>query len=654
MKFAQAGKRIFGIAVPLGSIKTADGWRVGEYPDLVPLGRLCSGLGASLLQILPVNDTGSQSSPYSALSAYALHPLYIRVRDLPEAAKAASALDTLEKFAAKAKAGERFPYGDSFDAKLGALRAVYEASRDSIMADKQLKAFIKERPWVKTYAVFKRLKSGYGEQAWRHWPDRRDPTHEDMETLWKENAAVDEQMFHAWVQMRASEQFAAATSALAGMGIALLGDIPILMNEDSADVWADRSFFDTSMRAGAPPDMYSATGQNWGFPLYDWDAMARDGYSFWRGRIAEADRYYSAFRIDHVLGFFRIWALGALEESGSLGHFIPGPELSAKELADAGFGAERLRWLSGPHIPGGELRGAASSEAEAARCAQAALDRIGTEDLYLFKRMIRGEADISALGLEPGLSEFLKVRWRDRTLLATGSGSFAPVWTYRDSRAWASLSDGEKWRLGALFNAKSAEAESVWEKRGRELLAMLKTASPMLPCAEDLGAVPDCVPKVLADLGMPGLRVPRWMRYWDEAGQPFKPLRSYPALSVCTPSVHDTSTLRGWWEEEDGRDGFAATYCPDLSPVPQKLDARAALAVLGALAKAPSMLYVLQIQDAIDASAKHRSKDPSVDRINVPGKVDGFNWTWRMGMDVDTLVSDAPWIGSVRRACMRY
>jgi 4-alpha-glucanotransferase len=281
------------------------------------------------------------------------------------------------------------------------------------------------------------------------------------------------------------------------------------------------------------------------------------------------------------------------------------------------------------------------------------LDRLDGEDLYLFKRSIHGEADISALGLGPGLSEFLKARWRDRTLLATGTGYFAPVWTYRDSRAWASLSDGEKWNLGSLFNAKSTAAESLWEKRGRDLLAMLKTASPMLPCAEDLGAVPDCVPKVLSGLGMPGLRVPRWMRYWDEAGQPFKPLRSYPESSVCTPSVHDTSTLRGWWEQEDGREGFAEACCPELSPVPRDLDPKSTLAVLRALAKAPSMMFVLQIQDAIDASAKHRSKDPGSDRINVPGKVDNFNWTWRMGSGVDTLGSDAAWIKSIRVACAR-
>ena len=127
MRYAAGDRRLFGIAVPLGSIRVEGGWRVGEYPDLAPFARLCEGLGAGLLQLLPLNDTGGQSSPYSALSAFALHPLYIRVRDLPEAAAAPRAIEALESFAAEARPGERFPYGECLEAKLAALRAVYEA-----------------------------------------------------------------------------------------------------------------------------------------------------------------------------------------------------------------------------------------------------------------------------------------------------------------------------------------------------------------------------------------------------------------------------------------------------------------------------------------------------------------------------------------------
>ncbi len=652
MRYEAGDRRLFGIAVPLGSIRVEGGWRVGEYPDLAPFARLCEGLGAGLLQLLPLNDTGGQSSPYSALSAFALHPLYIRVRDLPEAAAAPRAVEALESFAAEARPGERFPYGECLEAKLTALRAVYEASADSIAADEGLAAFVRGRPWLRAYAVYRRLKSSYGERAWRSWPDHRDPTRDEIDAMWDDPAARREQLFHAWMQRRAAEQFGAAAEAVAGMGLVLLGDIPILMNDDSADVWADRRFFDESLRAGAPPDMYSSVGQNWGFPIYDWDAMAEDGYSFWRARVAEAARYYSAYRIDHVLGFFRIWALGDRDETGCLGRFVPGAELGADELSRAGFSPERLRWLSEPHIPGAELRAAVPAP-EAALVVEAALERIGGEDLYLFKRSIRGEADLSELPLSGAAIEFLKARWRDRAFLPIGGGRFSPTWSYRGARAWASLSDGERSALEAMIGAASASAELGWEDRGRRLLSMLGSASDMLPCAEDLGAVPDCVPRVLAELGIPGLRVPRWMRRWDEAGQPFKPLSEYGELSACTPSVHDTSTLRGWWEGEDGRDAFVEAYCPELRPAPALLDPDGEGAVLAALAKAPSRLFVVQLQDLLDLSARYRSDDPSGDRINVPGSVDGFNWTWRMGPGTEELGRDAAWTARVRARCGR-
>lgn len=648
MRYAAAGTRLFGMAIPLASIRTRDGWRVGEYPDLVSFATMCTKAGAGLVQILPVNDTGSQSSPYSALSAFALHPLYIRVADLPEARRAPKAVSELKRFAAQAKPGERFPYEACLVSKLSALRAVYDASREGIAADPELRSFIDGNPWVKAYSVFKRLKASHGERSWRQWPGNRDPSDADIERLWNESGAADEQLFHAWVQMRAAAQFSAAARELARLGVVLLGDIPILINDDSADVWSRRSYFDASMRAGAPPDMYSATGQNWGFPIWDWDAMAKDGYAFWKARIKAADSYYSAYRIDHVLGFFRIWALGDREETGSLGRFMPGPLLTDAELSAAGFHPDRIRWLAEPHIPGAELRAACATTDEADAAAALVLDRIGLEDLFLFKRTIRGEADITALGLGASVTSFLKSRWTDRALLSVEPGTYAPAWLYRQSRAWASLSDTERGAFAGLVEAASDEAERGWEVRGRALLSMLQSASAMLPCAEDLGAVPDCVPRVLEELGIPGLRVPRWMRLWDQPGQPFKALSTYGELSVCTPSVHDTSTLRDWWEHEDGHEPFARAYCPELQPIPDRLDAVATLNVLRALAKAPSMLYVVPMQDALDTSPRFMSDDARADRINIPGSVDGFNWTWRMRPALEDVMADAELLAGLR------
>ena len=358
MKYLAGERRLMGTAIPLASIKTRKGWRVGEYPDLLALGALCGKAGLRVLQLLPVNDTGGQSSPYFALSAFALHPLYLRVQDLTEASKSPEAIATLENFAAQAKPGERFPYREAVEVKDKALRAVFDASITTIMADPELAAFIEENPWVRTYALFKHLKQANDQKAWMDWQTARDPDTKDLVAMWANPATAKERMYHAWVQMHCARQFTKAANALAADGLVLLGDIPILMNVDSADVWAHRSWFNLDMRAGAPPDMFAELGQNWGFPTYNWQALEQDGHAFWLNRIHEADRYYSAFRIDHVLGFFRIWALHERDESGYLGRFMPGSSLTREELHNNGFSDERLRWLSQPHLRGEQIRSA--------------------------------------------------------------------------------------------------------------------------------------------------------------------------------------------------------------------------------------------------------------------------------------------------------
>jgi 4-alpha-glucanotransferase len=592
---------------------------------------------------LPVNDTGGQSSPYFALSASALHPLYLRVQDLPEAAKAPHARAALDDFAGRATPGERFPYTEAVAVKDKALRAVFDASAKTIMADPGLGAFIEENPWVRPYALFKYLKEAQDQKAWMDWPTARDPDTADLATLWADPATAQERLYHAWVQMHCARQFAAAAKALAANGIVLLGDLPILMNVDSADVWADRRWFNLDMRAGAPPDMFSQLGQNWGFPTYNWQTLEQDGHAFWLNRIREADRYYSAFRIDHVLGFFRIWALHEREETGYLGRFMPGASLSREELHNNGFSDERLRWLSQPHIRGEQVRKAGGNLGKAAR----SLEQLGGEDLYLFGPGIHGEKDIRSLGLDSATENHLLWAWRDRVLLPIQDDRFVPTWRFRNASAWHSLSDHERSCLERLASEKQAEEQPIWEQHGRTLLAMLAKASGMLPCAEDLGAVPPCVPRVMEELGVPGLRIPRWTRDWDHPGQPYIALADYPDLSVCTPSVHDTSTLRGWWENEGERQGFAAACCPEHQDKEQ-LDPQTAWSVLSTLSTAASRLFVLQLQDLLDLAEVYRSASPDKDRINVPGIVDGFNWTWRMGPDTETLLADGTWLSAIR------
>jgi 4-alpha-glucanotransferase len=655
MRFAHSGRFLSGIVVPLSAVRTSSSPGCGEFPDLKALADLAASWGFNLVQLLPLNDTGRQTSPYSALSAFALHPIYLRLGDLPELARAGGAAGKLrakDAEALRAQADdlvERFggsgsvPHEALLAAKLELLDKIW-AAKSGREADAELEAWIGANPWVRAYAAFVELKARAGGAPWWEWREFRDPTATDIDALWVGHASSERLRFHAWVQMRAEGQFRAAAGALAAAGIALMGDIPILMNDDSAEVWARRYCFRLELRAGAPPDMYSYLGQNWGFPIYDWDAIADDGYRFWTERLAVADKYYSAYRIDHVLGFFRIWCLGDRERTGYLGHFEPDVRICRSELDAAGFSAERLRWLSEPHIPTQRIVSAAG-EAAARGAMHAALDRIGEEELFLFKRSIRGELDIEALpGLSPAARDFLLATWRDRVLVAQEDGDYVAAWRFREASAWSSLSDAEQACIEGLVGKKAAEAEALWSETGRRLLSKLKDAVPMLPCAEDLGAVPDCVPRVLDELGILGLRVLRWTRRWNEFGQPYVPVSEYPRLSVACLSVHDSSSLREWWDVEADRPATwtfaAACLGRDLGPCPERLGPDEVEVFLELVARSNSLFAVYPIQDLIGMSAAYRPADPRLERINVPGTTGKDNWAYRMPVPIEDLKAD--------------
>ncbi|MDR1505725.1 MAG: 4-alpha-glucanotransferase [Treponema sp.] len=666
-------ERRIGVAVPIGALRGSESAGVGEYLDLIEFSVLCAEMGVGLIQILPVNDTGHESSPYSALTAFALHPLYIRLGDLEEAA------DYRQKIAAlgrKFDKERRFPYRQVLRAKMDLLREIYNANAGAIARDAKtggLSAWIGENPWVKAYAVFRRCKEANSEKSWKEWARPGTEIAASaaseggmdavVETLWAKPELRAEHLFWAWLQKALDSQFSRAAGAVRNAGILLEGDLPILMNEDSCDVWVHRNIFKLDLSSGAPPDMYSPNGQNWGFPVYDWEEQAGDNYAWWKNRLKAAEKYYDAYRIDHVLGFFRIWASSRADNSSTLGRFIPYVPVERGELEKLGFDPGRIRWLSQPHIPTGELWDAIRAgsgdpepgfvlnpqellELEARRAFDAALHRIGEEELWLFKETIHGEKDIYAQGLHPAAAGYLVKAWQNRLFVEYDKDMFFPVWYYRHSRAYASLGEDERKSLEALLEQHRTDSEKIWEKEGEKLLSVLVNASPMLPCAEDLGAVPDCVPKVLSALGILGLRVIRWFRRWDEEGQPYVPFDKYPELSVCTPAVHDSSTLREWWNQEADQEHFSAFI--GVPSLPKVYNPGTAKVILRHAAAAASRFRVFQIQDLLDLSSKWCSPDPASDRINVPGTANEFNWTYRLPASMETLAGDSEFIHGVR------
>lgn len=639
MKYPHGTERIAGVLIPVAALRSSSSTGCGEFADLPELAQWCAATGQKIIQLLPVNDTGSQSSPYSALSAFALHPIYLRISDLPEyqtlSAPDRTAVDhRLSELRAAQEGAARFDYDAVLNEKLAILRIIYQAQRDAILADGALSAFLRRNGWVKAYAIFRTLKDRHQQKPWTEWPEHREINSATLEKLWKRASLRDETRFHTWLQMRAAEQFAAAADQLEQAGIALKGDIPILMNEDSVDAWYDRDIFRPNLRAGAPPDMFSELGQNWGFPIYNWERLAHRDYDWWRERLRHASRYYHAYRIDHVLGFFRIWTIPAGNWSGIPGFFWPQHGISREELQEHGFDEGRIRWLREPHLSGEELRTQVASSLEALQ--GPILHQLPGEDLFVFAPEVSGEQQLSKLDIPEAEKNWLLDQWRDRALVELPDGRFAATWTFRDCSRYAHLTEGEKDRFESLVAARGADSNELWADHGKTILSVMKATTDMLPCAEDLGVVPDVVPRVLGQLEILGLKIPRWAHYWDQPGQPLIPFHQYPELTVCAPSVHDTSTMRGWWEQESGREELWQEIGAE-GACPEQFTPEAARQVYRAVLKSTSRIVVFQLQDLLALASDLLDADPRQERVNVPGTYNDFNWTWRMPLTLEDL-----------------
>ena len=638
MKFSGFSRYESGVILPVSALRSKKSFGIGEFADLPLLGEWCAATGLRFIQILPVNDTGTESSPYSALSAFALHPVYLRLENLPEFDPSMKA--TLEKERSRLQGFSRIPFPQVVHLKEQFLFKIFSSQEKELCSSSELLSWVESNPWVLSYVAFRLEKHRHQGKAWTEWGI---PYAGDHAILEKIHRGDRELIFYSWVQKRLEDQFVQAAKELDRIGVCLKGDLPILMGDDSADVWAYPHLFHRNLRAGAPPDMFSQTGQNWGFPVYNWETLEAEGYRWLKERLQRADLFYHAFRIDHVLGFFRIWALPEKETSGVLGFYFPSSFFSKEDLMREGMDPGRIRWLSEPHIRGEEVRSFQGKIPSA--LLDALFQRIGSEDLYLFKQEI-GERFIEQhLSPGEGRDELLSL-YRNRFFVETPYG-YAPSW-YRDSaRALGVLRPEERERLQSLVARYYRSSEIVWERVGEKLLQVLKETTGMLPCAEDLGVVPDCVPRVLGRLGILGLRIPRWSRRYKETGQPFIPPVEYPRLTVCASSVHDTSTLRQWWEEEEDRDAFwkALGYSGSAPP---SYTISTAEKVLKGIFETSSILAMVQLQDLFALSRTYRVKDPSEERINIPGTVSDRNWTYRLPFLLEEFTTDTAFAEKVR------
>ena len=679
-------ERKTGVVVPLAALYTKDCPDIGDFYALRDFADFCAKSNLSVLQLLPVNDTASQSSPYSALSSCALHPVYIRINAITGFDDAMQNNRTFsaayKAYVKKAKYSPRFDYEHVCAEKIRLLHLLYDhlekkmaskhgarsgstptvrvVTSDSPAAishefNVEVEEFVAKNHWVIPYAVFKNLKDVYSQAHWKEWDeDKARMNRHQIELRWNNRALRSSHNFYVWCQMIASKQFLEAASYVKEKGIILKGDIPILMNEDSVDCWAWPEFFDSDYIAGSPPDGDNPTGQRWGLPIYNWDRISSDSFSWWKERISVASKFYDAYRLDHVLGFFRIWAVNKNETTAYLGYAHPCCTIKKKILEEAGFDDARIKWLSWPHIPTQVIGDITGSWDYARELLGKVCDRIGDEELWTFRKEIQFDSQIYStafsddLELNKKIQDALAKKWLDRTLIEIKKNTFIPVWSYSDSTAWKSLSDQEKDSLLEVFEKLELKENELWKNHAHGVLGPIVSSSEMQPCAEDLGIHLPIMTEVLQALDIASLRVIRWTRDWQNQPWPYEDFSSYPELSVATVSVHDSSTIRQWWQDEKdsvrefikmagGEISEEAPFTPELCGY-----------ILKSGSRAKSAWYVNPIQDYLYLDQKYYAEDASQERINIPGTVNDWNWTYRMPDKVEDLIQNEELINKIK------
>ncbi len=294
-----------GICLPLFSIRNPNSHGIGEFLDLLPLIKWCQEIGFDVIQLLPLNDSGNDTSPYSAHSAMALHPIYLSLGALPHAEEYFDELNAMKS----CNSSKKVCYHKVLKAKNDFLKRYMKRALPEISQQADYQAFLQEE-WLDGYARYKVLKSLNQEKPWWEWQ------------ITTQNLDPHELDYHKLLQYFCFQQMAQVKEAAQKAGVFIKGDIPILINRDSSDVWEHQEIFDISLAAGAPPDYFSKEGQYWGFPIYRWDVLEKTGYRWWQKRLRLAEKLYHIYRLDHLVGFFRIWAIPEGKKA-SEGFFLP-------------------------------------------------------------------------------------------------------------------------------------------------------------------------------------------------------------------------------------------------------------------------------------------------------------------------------------------
>lgn len=653
--FALYNRKLAGTQVPVFSLRTRKSAGIGDFGDLKTMIDFVASTGQKVLQLLPINDTTithtwTDSYPYSCISVFAIHPQYVDLHALPEL-KDAKARAEAEKTRAELNALDKIDYEKVNDFKINYLRQIFNQEGEKIMKTAEYKAFFQDTElWLVPYAQYSYLRDKNGTADFNQWPDHQVWDEAERKALADpKTAAYKNVAFFYFVQFVLDRQMQEAHEHAKAKGVILKGDIPIGVNRNGCDVWMEPKYFNLNGQAGAPPDDFSANGQNWGFPTYNWFEMLKDGCQWWNRRFKNMARYFDAYRIDHVLGFFRIWEIPVHSVHGLLGQFAPALAMSREEIESYGLHFQEDRFTR-PFITDWVLD--RMFHERAGEVKEKYLDRLDDER-YQMKPEVDTQRKVEALfadvtdekelwlrdGLYALISDVLFVRDH------TNPGVFHPRISAQLDFIYESLYDNDKAAFNRLYNDYFYRRNNqFWYQEAMKKLPKLVQATRMLVCAEDLGMVPDCVPWVMDELKILSLELQSMPK---DPSVKFGHLSRNPYRSVCTISSHDMPTLRMWWDENVQRtQEYYNTMLYRQGPAPHPLPGWLASDIISRHLTSPSMLCILSIQDWLATDEALRLPDADAERINIPANPKHY-WRYRMHLNIEDLAADKRFVQNI-------
>ncbi|MDD7633287.1 MAG: 4-alpha-glucanotransferase [Parabacteroides sp.] len=635
-----------GTVIPVFSLRSEGSYGVGDFGDLRMLIEWAEKTGQRLIQVLPMNDTTIthtwvDSYPYSAISIYALHPMYLDLRQL-DALQDPEQAAFFETKRQELNALPQIDYEAVTRYKMDYCRAYFAQAGQDLLASPEFKAFLqKNESWLVPYASYCYLRDKYGTTDFSQWEGYAQYSPSKIRELCRPSHEAWPAISCAYLlQYLLDKQFRAVSTFARNHGIVLKGDLPIGVDRNSVEAWTEPKFFNMNGQAGAPPDDFSVNGQNWLFPTYNWEAMEKDHFGWWKRRFSKLSDYFDCFRIDHILGFFRIWEVPTDYVQGLCGHFNPALPLSVQEIEWYGLHFNKARFTT-PHIhvrflP--ELFGDLADKVCDTYLAQSSSHHYVLKSFCNTQRKIealfQGKEDEASVRIKQGLFTianevlFLIDPKRD--------DRFHPRIAASHSYIYQELTGAEKYAFDQLYwNFFYHRHNEFWKGQALKRLVPLVNGTEMLVCGEDLGMIPDTVPEVMNRLQIFSLEVERMPK---TSHREFTDMYQLPYHAVCTTSTHDMTPLRGWWKEDpDKTQRYYNQVLQREGKAPEECTAELATQILFNHLKTNAMLVIIPLQDwfAIDDHIKYPNAE--MERINVPAHSRHY-WRYRMHLTLEQLM----------------